>query len=250
MNNKPYEKSLAIAHLALVLTGVALLAIMTFGLVKLELRTSSLADRVDGLLTDVQKRIDGTFQNTNAVLIQAGLAADEVRLTSITEHKYLASISRETLKTVKAVNGSVADFDGVLKASRLTVTAINTNTIPLVNAAIASATEAIDTSKVVIREAGPTIDALTVTAHESTVVMTDLHKLLDAPAMREIGTNLAGATKHLDGTSAEVEETVGYIRDDFKPSKKNFWHNLTSQIIPTFLRLLIPTPVRIVHSPI
>jgi uncharacterized protein YoxC len=238
---------IALAHLAvavsLALAGTALLVVMTVGMWKLGLKVDSTIDHVNELITDTQKRMDGTFQNTNAVLIQAGLAADQVRLTATTERSYIAGISRETLIAVKTANASLEDLDGMIKDTRQIATGVSTETLPKINLAVGGVTALLDTSKGVILEAGPAIDG-------ASAVMADLHSILDAPAMHEIGPNLASTTKHLAGTSAEFEETVGYIRDDFKPSKKNFWHNLTSQIIPELLRFLIPTPVKISKSPL
>jgi hypothetical protein len=246
MTPNPFQKSLAIAHLILLAAGVTLLAILSFGLL-----------HVNGLIQDTGHRLDETFVNINTLIIQAGV-------TNTNEQKYLRDLSTQTLLAVKTANASLSDLDGVLREAHQIAAGIDTATLPKINVAIESATRtlpkidvaiasvtaAVDTSRGVIAKAGPAIDQLTGDAKTADAVLEDLHAILDAPALREIAPNLAGATRHLDGTAAEVEETVGYIRDDFRPTKKNFWHNLTSQIIPEFLRWLIPTPVKISHSPL
>lgn len=45
-------------------------------------------------------------------------------------------------------------------------------------------------------------------------------------ALEPIERSFESTSKHVDGASAYTEETLGYIRDNFKPSKKSFWVRL------------------------
>jgi hypothetical protein len=50
--------------------------------------------------------------------------------------------------------------------------------------------------------------------------------LLSDPALRQIAKNLEAGSNELHGALADTHETLGYIRDDFKPTTHRFWHNL------------------------
>jgi hypothetical protein len=75
--------------------------------------------RADGVLAgssaierNLNQRISDTSQNMNALLVQAGLAADQVRIASIQQREYWDRISGDTDKTLQSLNQGA---DGITK---------------------------------------------------------------------------------------------------------------------------------------
>jgi uncharacterized protein YoxC len=74
-------------------------------------------DQVKATTVELQARADGTSQNLNAILIQAGLAADQARLASIEERQYLRAISKETFQVLASAKETVDTLSGTLKST-------------------------------------------------------------------------------------------------------------------------------------
>lgn len=63
------------------------------------------------LLSNADQRISDTSQNLNAVLIQWGLASDELRRASIEQRTYLRATSKQAVELMKHANQVVATLD-------------------------------------------------------------------------------------------------------------------------------------------
>jgi hypothetical protein len=75
------------------LAGIFLL--VTLGMLALQARNT--LRQADALMSDATTRLDDTSRNANAILIQAGLAADQARLVSIEQRRQLSAISKRAL---------------------------------------------------------------------------------------------------------------------------------------------------------
>lgn len=138
------------------------------------------------LVKDTRKKVDDTSSNLNAILIQAGLAADEARQASIEQHAYLAQMNKNLDQTFSEINLTIAQVrdttqkvgGDVHETSQATVNALN-GLPPLLN------------------QADKTLQA-------TEKVITDPH----IPAtLNQIDQTMTAVT----GTMQNVEKTTGHI---------------------------------------
>jgi len=166
---------------------------------------------VSAALADPRSGVARTLRNVNTVTAQIGRASNVARLASSEQREALREISGETLATLRAAGGLIAGANqnlnqGVLPSLTADLTQVQTSLTTLTSDGhqmLASSTAAFD------RAAG----------------------LLGDPEWSRAAHNLDSASGHLDGASANAEQTLGYVRDMFKPSKPGFWRTLSTAIV-------------------
>ena len=93
-----------------VLRDALLCGLLLAGIIVLA-RVDRLVRDTDQAMLDTQAEIHGSIQNTNAVLIQLGLASDEWRQASIEQRTQLLKTSKETTLAVHDLRTMIAHYD-------------------------------------------------------------------------------------------------------------------------------------------
>jgi hypothetical protein len=153
---------------------VAILALAELGLLFREATGVIRATRP--LVVETDKRLDGTFRNLNAILIQAGLVAACVEdlsrnmdAAATRQGKYWEAIQEKTIASLDKLNDS-ADA----------LTALLTNTDNSINGRLVPATaESLDSIEAVSQEAFGGLSEASGRANDS---LDDIHRLLSDPA--------------------------------------------------------------------
>jgi hypothetical protein len=213
--HKPLETTTALAHIALILSGAALLIALTVGAVKFSdaavgtvNRASATVGNVDALLNSTQKNLNGSFKKVDGVLGQIEGAAKEAKLTATSERKYLSTISKETVATMKHANLSLEDLDSAIKQAGKTVTKLDMETLPTVNTDLISA-------GIAVNEVHVAVEGLSLKAD---TVLNDAHALLSDPSLRRTEQSVAAATN--------------IVASDLAPMAGNFWYRLWELFFP------------------
>ncbi len=145
------------------------------------------------LIAETDKRLDGTFRNLNAILIQAGLVAARIEDLSrnmddvaTRQGKYWEALQSKTIVSLDRLNAS-ADA----------LTALLTNTDSSFNGGlIPEAAESLDSIKEMTKEASDRANAS----------LEDIHRLLSDPAWAASLASIQDTTEHISGISEELEE--------------------------------------------
>jgi methyl-accepting chemotaxis protein len=151
------------------------------------------------LIAETDKRLDGTFRNLNAILIQAGLVAARIEDLSRNmgdvasrQGKYWEALQAKTIASLDKLNAS-ADALTALLAN--TDNGINGRLIP-------EAAESLDSIKALTKEA--TAD-LAETSDRANASLDDIHRLLSDPAWAGSLASIQNTTQHVSGISMELE---------------------------------------------
>lgn len=184
---------------------------------------------VSGALADPRSGIARTLRNVNTVTAQIGRTSNVARLASSEQRQYLQQLSAESIATLKAANALIERAnqnlnDGALPAFTADLVQIRASLLSLTQ----DGHEAIGAATASMNAAG---------------------KLLADPSIPAATKSLAGAGAHLDGTSANIEQATGYLRDMFKPTKQSFWKTLVLGNLPAAILHFLPQRVSVVNEP-
>jgi hypothetical protein len=158
---------------ALALFG-AVFALVELGLLFRE--TAGVLSETKPLVAETDKRLDGTFRNLNAILIQAGFVAARVEdlsrnmdAAATRQGKYWEAIQEKTIASLGRLNDS-ADA----------LTALLTNTDNSINGRLVpAAAESLDSIEALTQEAFGDLSEASGRANDS---LDDIHRLLSDPA--------------------------------------------------------------------
>jgi uncharacterized protein YoxC len=151
-------------------------------------------------VTETDRRLDGTFQNLNAILVQAGLVAARVEdlsrnveAAAAKQAGYWEAVQVKTLCSLDRLNAS-ADALAALLAN--TDRNLNSELIPRV-ANVAD-------------EAGTAVRDLDMSVHEASeranASLDDVRSLLADPAWKAALQEIKDTAAHVDGVSAQLED--------------------------------------------
>jgi hypothetical protein len=238
-------------HAASALAIIAFMVAATAVLLQINARIDHSAQSLDQVSANLNSYIDpknprgfsGVLANTNAVLVQLGLSADEWRRASLNQREYWDKSAKDAAAAVAKANVVLTDLHDTMLSTRSLIEHsdhnINSELLPKLSA--------------VLEQSGRNLQVLTDQTNQNMKVLQSILEHSDQLArdenVKKMVAELAGSTEELHKGTAEVAETMGYIRDMFKPTKASFWHNLTSQAIPTALRVLIPGATRVTNTP-
>lgn len=187
-------------HLLLVATVLCLSAVTVATLLVLKDFDKLIVD-ADAAVRAEQKDLHGTSQNVNAILIQAGLAADQARLAALEQRQYWNRTAIETDKTVKAAR-KIIDRTGQQ---------LNDETLPAVTDAVSAlrfATEEIE------YQASNSLQTIPVVMKSADQTLADIDKLT-------INSDLLGTLRNVQGITANVNSTTkmvdGWVARETKP---------------------------------
>ncbi len=162
-------------------------------------------------LADPRTGVARTLRNINTVTAQIGRASNVARLASSEQRESLRAISQETLATLRSANTLIAGANQNL----------NQGVLPSLTTGLGQAQASL---------AALTADGHQVLASSSTALDRAAALLAD-PSWSLTARNLGAASGHMDGAAAHTEETLGYIRDMFKPARPGFWKTLAKAIV-------------------
>lgn len=77
-------------------------------------KTDAVAASLDARAQHLQDKLDGTFQNANAILLQAGLAADQARLASQDQREFAKQLDQKLLALADRADMSLTQVTGDL----------------------------------------------------------------------------------------------------------------------------------------
>jgi hypothetical protein len=145
------------------------------------------------LIAETNKRIDGTFRNLNAILIQAGLVAARIEDLSrnmdevaTRQGKYWEALQSKTIVSLDRLNASADALTALLSN---TDNSINGKLIP-------EASSLLDSIQAMTKEASDRANAS----------LEDIHRLLSDPAWAASLASIQDTTQHVSGITAELEE--------------------------------------------
>jgi hypothetical protein len=215
--------------------------------------TNQQVEELGKFVNDDPRGIKGTFALTNSILVQVGLAADQLRVASQKQSDYWD-------KTEVQLRESVAKVNVILDSTNQTMGSLNT-AVGTINSTVAKLRdETVPASTETLVALQKTVTALQGNAAELVTQSADTLKSVKLTLDTTNGilskSNLDGTFKnvdlltgHLNQAGANVEETTGYIRDMFKPTKQSFWKALVETYLPIGIKSFIPQRVIVQNSP-
>jgi ABC-type transporter Mla subunit MlaD len=183
---------------------------------------------VTGDLADKRTGIARTLRNVNTVTAQVGRTSNVARLAASEQRAYLETASKETVATLRMVNGLVADAGK----------RINEGALPAATADLVALGE---TLRSLQEHSAALMDESTKTMKQAGTVLSDEN----IPAAMK---SLASASGHVDGTARNLETTTGYVRDMFTPTKQSFWKTVVLSNLPPILLHLLPQRVAVTNT--
>ncbi len=195
---------------------------------------------LDELLTK-PTGIKGSIQNLNALLVQASLAADNVRRASDSQQSYVQA-SLKTLNQFSAAAGqlgpAITDIDSSVKS----IGTLVSNTDESVNHKVLPALT--DT----IGQAKTSLAATTKDVHAD---LAAIEILLADEDLKKVPRNLAAMTANLNSASHHADQALDYIELDLTPTKLPFWRSVLSAALSQAIGIpmkYLPQAVRVVNS--
>jgi len=177
---------------------VASLAALSFFLLSLSVlcwEATGLVRESRALVSESQKRVSDTSSNLNALLIQMGLTADNLRRSS---ESWEAASQEQRVYFGKATK----KMEYVLSEAEQTLIDVRTQTLPRINSAIEAndlrTQVVLDETATAIREMQPAIEHLSLAAENAAKVAGD--------------PNIPATLAHVEKTSEHVEETAENIK--------------------------------------
>lgn len=166
---------------------------------------------VSSSLADPRSGVDRTLRNINIVTAQVGRASNVARLASDEQRDALRDISGRALATLNIADSLLAGANRNL----------NDGVLPSLTADLG--------------EVRNSMQSLTADSHRmlasSTNALDRAAALLGDQSWARAALHLSGASSHLEGAAANTEQTLGYVRDMFRPNKIGFWRSLGGAIV-------------------
>ncbi len=151
-------------------------------------------------VAETDRRLDGTFRNLNAILVQAGLVAARVEdlsrnveAAAAKQADYWEAVQTRTIVSLDRLNAS-ADALAALLAN--TDRSLNVELIPRIASVADEAGTAVRHLDMSVREA----------SERANSSLEDIHLLLADPAWKATLEEIRDTAAHVDGVSAQLEE--------------------------------------------
>jgi hypothetical protein len=205
------------------------------------------ASETEAVLADAQKRMDGTSQNLNAVLIQWGLASDALRRAAITQTAYGDQIARNTRTLTVSASKVVEDLDVAVRTLNDTIGDIKSTTIPALNGAVGGLQHATEDFSA---GSAPVLTAATGSLQSISAATDALRAIASDPDIETGIHHLSEGSAHLDSTAAALDKTAWAIERSFEPQHESFWKRVAEKVLENIipgLFHLVPQAVEIVH---
>ena len=142
--------------------------------------------------------------NVNLATAQIARTSTTVEIASKEEHATVLAANEELLGSMKELHLFIADAASQVSGSDGVIPLVKDNLLKT-----KLAMEELTDSKGILVTSASTI--------------AEAGKVFSDPHIAETFAHIDEMTDHLNGAAAETQETLGYIRDDFKPKKLGFW---------------------------
>lgn len=163
------------------------------------------AEAATSLTLEAHGRLVGTSQNLNAILLQAGLASDEVRRASMEQRKYWNQAGAQTVQLLGAASSAV---DG-----------LNTATHDLDN----SIGKITDSTVLAMDAIPPTLKALQQPLEASTRTLNDASLILESPTIAATMANVQHTTETIDHSTKTIDTFLTRITKPASVVKTVLW---------------------------
>ena len=160
------------------------------------------------LVQETQRRIIDTSKNTNALLIQAGLAADNARRASESQefyHRRLSTLLDETETSLKALSAAIEHTDTTLNNTLLAQAAATLKSTELV------AFETANAVRVTTDGLKPVFDNAAIVLADTSVALRETSNLIGNPDIRGILENVNTVSATAGVLSAEAVKIAQHI---------------------------------------
>ena len=192
-------KALALLALAIVLVE---LAVLLYSATLIAKETQLLVVETRRVVSETDKRLDGTFRNTNAILIQAGLVASRIedlsrnmQKTAAVQGQYWTTVQQKTLDSLDRMN---------TVAERLTLLIDNTNA-SLNSDLLPNLGLAAHQAELTIKDVGTSVKESSGKVNQN---LDDLHLVMADPNWQASLAEIQSAAKHMDEVAAQMEEAA------------------------------------------
>lgn len=197
-------------------------------------------------INDDPRGLKGTFSNTNAILVQAGLAMDELRRASNKQSAYWDRTGEDITKTIQLANELITTSNGAAATLDKTIAKVG-------DGPIAESTAALKDVRSLIKSTENSVAATTTETNlaiaESRKLLINANAIMAASKLESSFDYLNQTTAGLSRTSSNVADTTGYVRDMFKPTKKPFWRTMVESWLPLGIKSIIPQSTIIRGTP-
>jgi hypothetical protein len=195
-------------------------------------------------LADKRTGVARTLRNINTVTAQIGRTSNVVRLAASDERDQQAKAAEALMENLGALKTLIDQTGAGLNGKD--------GTLPALTADLHKVGDVLETLS---GDGGLVKTGTAAVAKIGNVAgNSDIPRAFTNLADASVQTN--GAMTHLNGTAAEMEEGVGYVRDSLKPRKLSFWQNVENAalsfipgvVVQFFLRWR-PQNVNVVNGP-
>lgn len=228
------------------ITMTALAAIFVARLDEL-VRTSTVQVNMLGRFINEDPRgLKGTFSNTNAILVQAGLAMDELRRASKKQSIYWDKTGEDITKTIGLANDLITTTNGAAATLDKTIAKVGDGPIAESTAALRDMRSLIKSTESSVVS---TVTETNLAIAESRKLLINANAIMATSKLESSFDYLNQTTASLSRTSSNVADTTGYVRDMFKPTKKPFWRMAVESWLPLGIKSIIPQSTIIRGTP-
>lgn len=181
--------------------------------------------------------IKGTFSNANAILVQTGLAMDELRRASKKQSAYWDKTGEDITGTIKLANELITTTSGAASTLDKMIARVGDGPIAESTAALRDVRSLIKSTE---NSVNATVTETNLAIAESRKLLINANAIMAASKLESSFDYLNQTTAGLSRTSSNVADTTGYIRDMFKPTKKSFWRMAVESWLPLGIKSIIP----------
>ena len=236
-------------HIIVVTIALGILGFMAWDVHKVLVSTNA-------LIAETQTRTKFTDQLVNANLLQTSIVLGRIEVAS----RDLPKMKTQVMATMAHADQVVVSLNGTIKSLDNTVQSLSQDSnevLASVLKTVDAATNTLQSSNTAIqnldKEARPVLeaavrstDAVTDTVHHVDGLVDGVKPIEDN--LTETSKYVASTSKHADASAEEVQDILGYIRDDFKPTKKSFWVRLADLATNGFFSLTLHLVPQNVHE--
>lgn len=183
-------KLTAVAHLAILISLAILFAVLTFQVRETGRKVNTALDQVTQTTVEARRRIADTSQNLNAILVQTGLAADEMRRAATDQKSYWDQAGKQTVSALQKTNN-------VLDEAQRTLYSLNNSQQQIANATVRS-----------LAGAPAAIEASTDAMKQAATDLQTVNQILGDAHIPATLAHVDATMAHLDSSTAAIDVAV------------------------------------------
>lgn len=190
--------------------------------------------------------IRGTLANTNAILLQVGLAANELRIASHNQTEYWDQLNKRAHATLDKLDRIADNVEKTTRNTEVLTSAISQKIVPAAEEDLRSLNRLLTETTTLTQSLKNEAEETGIELRQAVKAVNDSVEQSNLPQMAQT----ANATVlHLEKSAANIEEATGYAKDMIKPKKKAFWRMAVESMLPIGIKVLIPQRTVISGTP-